>query len=66
VFVTSGAAHRARAYWGMYAASKAALEALMRTYAAETDATKVRVNLFAPVSIRSGPQGCRIAFVLQD
>ena len=37
-FITSGAASRAdlRAYWGPYAISKAALDALARTYAAET------------------------------
>ena len=37
-FITSGAASRAdlRAYWGPYAVSKAALDALARTYAAET------------------------------
>ena len=36
------------AYWGPYAVSKAALEALARTYAAETATTNVRVNLFNP------------------
>ncbi len=37
LFITSGAAHRARMkpYWGPYAVSKAALEAIARTYAAE-------------------------------
>ena len=53
VFVTSGAADRARAYWGPYAVSKAALEALARTYAAETATTSVRVNLFNPGPIRT-------------
>jgi len=53
VFVTSGAASRARAYWGPYAASKAALDTLVRTYAAETAATNVRVNLFAPGPTRT-------------
>src|SRR6266853_378999 len=36
VFVTSGVSVKVRAYWGPYAISKAALEALARTYAAET------------------------------
>ena len=36
VFVSSGAAHNARAYVGPYSISKAALEMLARTYAAET------------------------------
>jgi NAD(P)-dependent dehydrogenase (short-subunit alcohol dehydrogenase family) len=48
VFLSSGAAHDPRAYRGPYAVSKAALEALARTYAAETAATPVRVNLFNP------------------
>ncbi len=48
VFVTDGAAGPGRAYWGGYAASKAALEALVRAYAAELRLTNVRVNLFDP------------------
>src|SRR5687768_2900584 len=35
VFVTSGLAYKCDAYWGSYSVSKAALEALIRTYAAE-------------------------------
>jgi len=42
-----------RAYWGPYAASKAALEALVRTYAAECATTPVRVNLFGPGPTRT-------------
>jgi NAD(P)-dependent dehydrogenase (short-subunit alcohol dehydrogenase family) len=53
VFVTSGVAHSARAYWGPYVASKAALETLVRTYAAETATTSVRANLFAPGPTRT-------------
>jgi NAD(P)-dependent dehydrogenase (short-subunit alcohol dehydrogenase family) len=53
VFVTSGAASRVRAYWGPYAATKAGLEALARTYAAETATTAVRVNLFNPGATRT-------------
>ena len=55
-FITSGAAHRAelRAYWGPYAVSKAALEALARTYAAETAATSnIRVMLVNPGPLRT-------------
>ena len=48
IFVTSGLAQRAIAYWGPYAASKAALEMLVRIYAAEVEKTKVRVNLLNP------------------
>ena len=39
LFVTSAAAHKCLAYWGPYSVSKAALEALVRTYAAETVTT---------------------------
>jgi NAD(P)-dependent dehydrogenase (short-subunit alcohol dehydrogenase family) len=53
VFVSSGIAARPRAYWGPYAVSKAALEALARTYAAETVSTPVRVNLFNPGPTRT-------------
>ena len=49
VFVTSGAAHKERAYWGLYATTKAGLEALARAYAAETrNHTPVRVMLANP------------------
>jgi NAD(P)-dependent dehydrogenase (short-subunit alcohol dehydrogenase family) len=53
VFVTSGIVARPRAYLGPYAISKAALEALARTYAAETASTQVRVNLFNPGATRT-------------
>jgi NAD(P)-dependent dehydrogenase (short-subunit alcohol dehydrogenase family) len=53
LFVTSGVAYRGRAYWGPYAASKAALDALVRTYAAECASTNVRANLFAPGPTRT-------------
>jgi len=54
VFMTSGAATNARAYAGSYSVSKAALNALARTYAAETSSTPVRVNLFNPGPTRTG------------
>ena len=53
VFVTSGAANKATAYLGPYAASKAALEALVRVWANETASTPIRVNLFNPGPIRT-------------
>jgi NAD(P)-dependent dehydrogenase (short-subunit alcohol dehydrogenase family) len=54
VFMTSGAAANAHAYWGPYSVSKAALEVLARTYAAETAKTNVRVNVLAPGPTRTG------------
>ena len=53
IFVTSGVAYKGRAYWGPYAASKAALDALVRTYAAECASSNVRANLFSPGPTRT-------------
>ena len=53
VFVTSGAAHKATPFWGGYAVTKAALEMLALTYAAESGGGKVRVNLFNPGATRT-------------
>ena len=53
IFVTSGAARGPRAYWGAYAVSKAALEMLVGTYAAEVTKTNVRVNLVEPGATRT-------------
>jgi NAD(P)-dependent dehydrogenase (short-subunit alcohol dehydrogenase family) len=55
-FITSGAASRAelRAYWGPYAVSKAALDALARTYAAETvNTSNIGVMLIDPGRLRT-------------
>ncbi len=53
IFVTSGAAQKCQPYWGPYAVSKAALEALVKTYAAEMAGTSVRANLLSPGPIRT-------------
>ena len=53
VFITSGLSWMARAYTGAYAASKAALEALARVYAAECASSNVRINLFGPGPTRT-------------
>jgi NAD(P)-dependent dehydrogenase (short-subunit alcohol dehydrogenase family) len=53
VLISSGVAAQALAYWGPYAASKAALEVLARTYAAETATTNVCVNVLTPGPIRT-------------
>lgn len=47
-FVTSGAATGHHAYWGPYAVSKAGVEALARTWAAEAVNSPLRVNLINP------------------
>jgi NAD(P)-dependent dehydrogenase (short-subunit alcohol dehydrogenase family) len=48
IFVTSGVARTRRAYWGPYSISKAALEALTKTYANETTDSAIKVNLIDP------------------
>jgi len=53
VFVTSGLSWQGRAYTGIYGASKAALNAMIATYAAELATTNVRVNLFSPGPTRT-------------
>jgi NAD(P)-dependent dehydrogenase (short-subunit alcohol dehydrogenase family) len=54
VFVSSGVAVRARAYWGAYAVSKSAVEGLMQLLADETDAsTDIRVNSVNPGAMRT-------------
>ena len=53
VFVTSGLAAMARPYFGAYAVSKAALNVLVQTYAAECATSNVRANLFSPGQTRT-------------
>jgi NAD(P)-dependent dehydrogenase (short-subunit alcohol dehydrogenase family) len=53
VFVTSGAAARPRAFWAPYAAAKAGVEALAKSYAAEVEAFGVKVNLVNPGPTRT-------------
>ncbi len=53
VMVSSGAAKSARAYWGLYAASKAALDMLVKSYAGEMASTPVRANVFYPGQVRT-------------
>lgn len=53
IFVSAATAHNARPYWGPYSASKAAMEALVRTYAGEITKTNVRANIVNPGSVRT-------------
>ena len=53
IFVTSTVGAEARAYWGAYAVSKAALEMMTRTYAKEIDITPIRVNMVNPGATRT-------------
>lgn len=53
MFVTSGVARRAAMYWGPYAASKAALEQMVKIYAAEVAHTAVKANIIDPGRVRT-------------
>ena len=53
VILSSAAAHRCRPFWGAYSASKAAVEALSRTWAGETENTPLRVTSVDPGATRT-------------
>ena len=48
ILVTSGAAVGSRPFWGPYAATKAGLEALGRSWAGESEQTNLRINMMNP------------------
>ncbi len=54
IVTTSSVASGTQPYWGPYAASKAALEALVRSYAGEVEKTPIRVNMVDPGAVRTG------------
>ena len=53
LFMSSGAAKNLRPFWGPYSVSKAALEALARTYAGEVAKTPIRVVVIDPGRTRT-------------
>jgi len=53
VILSSGAAHKCRPFWGPYSASKAAVEALARTWAGEQQNFTLRVNAVDPGATRT-------------
>ena len=53
VILSSGVAHSCRPFWGPYAASKAAVEVLARTWAAEQVQKPLRVNCANPGATRT-------------
>ena len=55
VFVTCGVGRTVTPYWNAFAVSKAGLEMLVRTYAAEVAKTPIRVNL-----VDTGPVATRL------
>jgi NAD(P)-dependent dehydrogenase (short-subunit alcohol dehydrogenase family) len=53
IFVTSGASAGTLPYFGLYAASKAALEAMVKTWAGEITKTSIKANLLSPGVVRT-------------
>ncbi|WFU10006.1 SDR family NAD(P)-dependent oxidoreductase [Rhizobium sp. CB3090] len=53
IILSSAAAHRCRPFWGPYSASKAAVEALARTWAGETQSTALRITSVDPGATRT-------------
>lgn len=54
VFTTSGiGSQRSRAYWAAYGASKAGLDALVKSWAMELSGSSVRANLLDPGRVRT-------------
>ncbi len=57
VFVTDAMARTPTAYWGALGASKAGMENLALTWAAETASARLRVNLFDPGAVATRMRG---------
>jgi NAD(P)-dependent dehydrogenase (short-subunit alcohol dehydrogenase family) len=53
VFTTSGAAQKCRPFWGAYSTTKAALDALVKSWAHEHENDRLRVNLLSPGPVRT-------------
>jgi NAD(P)-dependent dehydrogenase (short-subunit alcohol dehydrogenase family) len=53
IFVTSGIARTPRAFWGIYASSKAGMDALVATWADELENTPIRPVLLSPGPMRT-------------
>lgn len=53
LIISSGAAHKCRPFWGPYSASKAAVEALARTWAAESQRLPLRILSVDPGATRT-------------
>ncbi|MEM9965876.1 MAG: SDR family NAD(P)-dependent oxidoreductase [Asticcacaulis sp.] len=53
IFISTTLASKPRAFWGAYAASKAGMEALVRTWADEVDVTPIRAAIVNPGPMRT-------------
>lgn len=66
IFTTCIAARESEPYWAPYAASKAALEALVKAYAEEIAQTSLRVNLVDPGPMRTALRFAAFPFEERD
>ena len=53
IFLTSGASLGHRPFWGAYAVSKAALDAMVRAWSSEMKETNLKINLYDPGATRT-------------
>ncbi|KUM27132.1 oxidoreductase [Mesorhizobium loti] len=53
IIMSASSAHSARAFWAPYAASKAAVETMMRSWAKETESLPLRINAVDPGAVRT-------------
>lgn len=53
LFMTSGVARSCKPFWAAYSTSKAGLEALVKTWANESQKTSIKANLFSPGATRT-------------
>ncbi|MFT6659958.1 SDR family NAD(P)-dependent oxidoreductase [Maritalea sp.] len=54
VFVSSSAAETGKPFWGLYGATKAAVNAMTKSYAGEMESSTVNANVFYPGAVRTG------------
>jgi NAD(P)-dependent dehydrogenase (short-subunit alcohol dehydrogenase family) len=66
IFTTCIAARESEPYWAPYAASKAALEALVKSYAEEIAQSSLRVNLVDPGPMRTALRFAAFPFEERD
>jgi NAD(P)-dependent dehydrogenase (short-subunit alcohol dehydrogenase family) len=66
IFTTCIAARESEPYWSPYAASKAALEALVKSYAEEVAQSTLRVNLVDPGPMRTALRFAAFPFEERD
>ena len=66
IFATCIAARESEPYWAPYAASKAALEALVKSYAEEVAQSTLRVNLVDPGPMRTALRFAAFPFEERD